>query len=160
MADPDFKHAALPNLPTELLELIGEELGSSFAALSALARVSARFHAVFTRLLYDSPAKAYDPILIIGAARCGNLAALQLAHEKYGADLNRTRIYPITAKEKSQLGIKYNLSPAARWGAPLHFAVAAGHMKVVSWLLSKGVNIEAPGRLYCGCETVEENMPT
>lgn len=159
MADPEFKYAALPNLPTELLEHIGEELGISFAALSSLIRVNKRFHTVFKRFLYDSPAKAHDPILIIGAARCGNLAALQLAHEKYGADLDRIRIYPITAKEKTQLGIKYNLSPAARWGAPLHFAAAAGHMKVVNWLLSKGVDIEAPGRLYCGCETVEENMP-
>ncbi|KAF6842226.1 ankyrin-like protein [Colletotrichum musicola] len=160
MSDSDIKHAALPNLPTELLELIGEELSPSFAALSALTRVSKRFHAVFKRCLYDSPAKAHDPILIIGAARCGNLAALQLAHEKYSADLDRIRIYPITAKEKAQLGIKYNLSPAARWGAPLHFAVAAGQMKVVVWLMSKGVDLEAPGRLYCGCETVEENMPT
>ncbi|KAF6798207.1 ankyrin-like protein [Colletotrichum sojae] len=162
MSNLKYKWAALPNLPTELLELIGEELGLSFGALSALARVSKGFHAVFTRFLYDydSPAKAHAPILIIGAARCGNLPALQLAHEKYGADLNRIRIYPMTVKERSKLGIKYNLSPAARWGTPLHFAVAAGQMKVVAWLMSKGVNLEAPGRPYCGCETVEENMPT
>lgn len=155
--------AMLSSLPTELLLGIGEEIdvhsANSRKTLAALARVNARFHAIFAHLLYDSLAKAHDSVLIIGSARCGNLAALQLAHEKYGVDVDRIRVYPITNKEKSQLGIKYNLSPGARWGTPLHFAAAAGQMKVVSWLLSKNVDIEAPGRLYCGCETVDENMP-
>ncbi|KAF0323114.1 ankyrin-like protein [Colletotrichum asianum] len=47
------------------------------------------------------------------------------------------------------------MSPHARWGAPLHFAIIYGHQDVVEWLISSGVDIEAPARLYCGCDNLD-----
>ncbi|KAF5518127.1 hypothetical protein CGCA056_v011088 [Colletotrichum aenigma] len=136
-------------LPSELLSMIGDFL-DNIHDLSNLARVSQPFYRAFNRLLYKAAVEDHHPGPTIEAASNGNLGALKLAAE-HGANLDYYQVKPLTADEKLAKGIPYQLSPRARWGAPLHFAIIYGHQHVVEWLISKGVDIEAPARLYCGC---------
>ncbi|KAF4856347.1 hypothetical protein CGCSCA4_v001091 [Colletotrichum siamense] len=138
-------------LPLELLSMIGNFLDNTYD-LSNLAHVNQTFYRVFNRLLYEAAVKEHHPGPTIEAASNGNLGALKLAAE-HGANLDYYQVKPLTADEKLAKGIPYQLSPRARWGAPLHFAIIYGHQHVVEWLISKGVDIEAPARLYCGCES-------
>ncbi|KAI8305262.1 hypothetical protein K4K59_012254 [Colletotrichum sp. SAR11_240] len=128
--------------------MIGDFL-ANIHDLSNLARVNQPFYRVFNRLLYEAAVKDHHPGPTIEAASKGNLGALKLAAE-HGANLDYYQVKPLTADEKLAKGIPYQLSPLARWGAPLHFAIIYGHQHVVEWLISKGVDIEAPARLYCG----------
>ncbi|KAE9575410.1 hypothetical protein CGMCC3_g8546 [Colletotrichum fructicola] len=136
-------------LPSELLSMIGDFL-DNIHDLSNLGRVNQTFYRVFNRLLYEAAVKDHHPGPTIEAASKGNLGALKLAAE-HGVNLDYYQVKPLTADEKLAKGIPYQLSPRARWGAPLHFAIIYGHQHVVEWLISKGVDIEAPARLYCGC---------
>ncbi|KAI8266732.1 hypothetical protein K4K56_004720 [Colletotrichum sp. SAR 10_98] len=120
--------------------------------LSNLARVNQPFYRVFNRLLYKAAVEDHHPGPTIEAASNGNLGAVKLAAE-HSANLDYYQIKPLTADEKLAKSIPYQLSPRARWRAPLHFAIIYGHQHVVEWLISKGVDIEAPARLYCGCES-------
>ncbi|KAJ0316638.1 hypothetical protein Brms1b_005356 [Colletotrichum noveboracense] len=135
-------------LPSELHNAIGDFLDDTHD-LSNLARINQTFYRVFNRLLYKAAVKGRHPGPTIAAASNGNLAALKLAAE-HGANLDYHQLKPLTADEILAKGIRYRLSPRARWGAPLHFAIIYGHQHVVEWLISKGVDIEAPARLYCG----------
>ncbi|KAK2779722.1 ankyrin-like protein [Colletotrichum kahawae] len=137
-------------LPSELLNVIGDFL-ENIHELSNLARINQKFYRVFNRLLYEAAVKDHHPGPTIEAASSGNLGALKIAAE-HGANLDYHQVKPLTADEIAAKGIRYPLSPRARWGAPLHFAIIYGHQDVVEWLISKGVDIEAPARLYCGCE--------
>ncbi|KAF4913268.1 hypothetical protein CGCVW01_v010927 [Colletotrichum viniferum] len=136
-------------LPPELLGTIGDFLDNTHD-LSNLARVTQSLYRVFNRLLYEAAVKDHHPGPTIEAASKGNLGALKLAAE-HGANLDYYQVKPLTADEKVAKGIPYQLSPRARWGAHLHFAIIYGHQHVVEWLISQGVDIEAPARLYCGC---------
>ncbi|KAI8231916.1 hypothetical protein K4K57_004758 [Colletotrichum sp. SAR 10_99] len=120
--------------------------------LSNLARVNQPFYRVFNRLLYKAAVEDHHPGPTSEAASNGNLGAVKLAAE-HSANLDYYQIKPLTADEKLAKSIPYQLSPRARWRAPLHFAIIYGHQHVVEWLISKGVDIEAPARLYCGCES-------
>ncbi|KAF4428568.1 hypothetical protein CFRS1_v007535 [Colletotrichum fructicola] len=133
-------------LPSELLSMIGDFL-DNIHDLSNLGRVNQTFYRVFNRLLYEAAVKDHHPGPTIEAASKGNLGALKLAAE-HGVNLDYYQVKPLTADEKLAKGIPYQLSPRARWGAPLHFAIIYGHQHVVEWLISKGVDIEAPARLY------------
>ncbi|KAF4832379.1 hypothetical protein CGCTS75_v004622 [Colletotrichum tropicale] len=139
------------DLLPELMDKIGGFLDDDLVDLCSLSRVNHRFYTIFTRLLYKAAIATHHPGPTIKAASTGNLPALKLATQ-YGADLDYIQGMPLTADEITTMGIRYKLSPHARWGAPLHFAIIYGHQDAFEWLLSKGVNIEAPGRLYCGCE--------
>ncbi|KAJ0332058.1 hypothetical protein COL922a_011493 [Colletotrichum nupharicola] len=141
-------------LPSELHNAIGDFLDDT-RDLSNLARINQTFYRVFNRLLYKAAVKGRHPGPTIAAASNGNLAALNLAAE-HGANLDYHQLKPLTADEILAKGIRYRLSPRARWGAPLHFAIIYGHQNVVEWLISKGVDIEAPARLYCGCEDPDD----
>ncbi|CAI0644815.1 unnamed protein product [Colletotrichum noveboracense] len=141
-------------LPSELHNAIGDFLDDTHD-LSNLARINQTFYRVFNRLLYKAAVKGRHPGPTIAAASNGNLAALKLAAE-HGANLDYHQLKPLTADEILAKGIRYRLSPRARWGAPLHFAIIYGHQHVVEWLISKGVDIEAPARLYCGCEDPDD----
>ncbi|KAI8164914.1 hypothetical protein K4K49_012163 [Colletotrichum sp. SAR 10_70] len=137
-------------LPSELHNAIGDFLDDTHD-LSNLARINQTFYRVFNRLLYEAAVKDHHPGPTIEAASKGNLGALKLAAE-HGANLDYHQLKPLTAEEIAAKDIRYRLSPRARWGAPLHFAIIYGHQHIVEWLISKGVDIEAPARLYCGCE--------
>ncbi|KAI8191220.1 hypothetical protein K4K52_011621 [Colletotrichum sp. SAR 10_76] len=141
-------------LPLELHNAIGDFLDDTHD-LSNLARINQTFYRVFNRLLYKAAVKGRHPGPTIAAASNGNLAAIKLAAE-HGANLDYHQLKPLTADEISAKGIRYRLSPRARWGAPLHFAIIYGHQHIVEWLISKGVDIEAPARLYCGCEDPDD----
>ncbi|KAF9871392.1 hypothetical protein CkaCkLH20_11039 [Colletotrichum karsti] len=159
MNQSDVKRTSICDLPTELLDMIGDGIENDVLAFHNAALVNRRFHQIFNPFLYKAAVAQNHHGPTVNAARAGNLASLKLAAD-HGADLDYIHCVPLTDDDVARMGVPFAPSPFARWGTLLHFAIMAGHEGVVSFLLTKGVNMEAPGRLYCGCDDrVDDLLP-
>ncbi|KAI8231911.1 putative ankyrin repeat protein [Colletotrichum sp. SAR 10_99] len=145
----------LTTTPPEILLAIADLL--SQAALHALALANKRLYDVINPALYAQSVKNEAPDITVLAARDENLDTLKMA-ASFGADMNRVYWVPVPTwakPEEIQLTAP-KTGYGVCWATSLHVAAAYGHYDVVKWLLAEGVDIDVPGKLLCGCLSLNE----
>ncbi|KAJ3957534.1 hypothetical protein N0V92_005893 [Colletotrichum tropicale] len=145
----------LTTTPPEILLAIADLL--SQAALHALALANKRLYDVINPALYAQSVKNEAPDITVLAARDGNLDTLKMA-ASFGADMNRVYWVPVPtwAKPERIQATAPKTGYGVCWATPLHVAAAYGHYDVVKWLLAEGVDVDVPGKLLCGCMSLNE----
>ncbi|KAI8196302.1 putative ankyrin repeat protein [Colletotrichum sp. SAR 10_76] len=145
----------LTTMPPEILLAIADLLPQ--AALRALSPTNKRLYDVINPVLYAQSVKDEAPDITVLAARDGNLDTLKMA-ASFGADMNRVYWVPVPtwAKPEEIQSTAPETGYGVCWATPLHVAAAYGHYDVVKWLLAEGVDIDVPGKLLCGCLSLNE----
>ncbi|KAL4981878.1 ankyrin repeat-containing domain protein [Aspergillus falconensis] len=133
---------SLSSLPTELLELVGENIRSC-QTLNALSRVNRRFRTVFEPLLYCHDARCAPPPsrAVCWAAQYGMMATLDRCLQ-YGVQLPTCALPVQYGRSKDR---QDSCGSTVGWPAenpppphPLCLAVQGGHFKMTEFLLDRG----------------------
>ncbi|KAL2842662.1 ankyrin repeat-containing domain protein [Aspergillus pseudodeflectus] len=132
---------SLSSLPTELLELVGEDI-RSIQTLNALSRVNRRFRNVFEPLLYRQCSRCAPPgPAVCWAARYGMMATLKRCLQ-YGAEIPTCAPPMQYGRAKDH---RYLYGSAVAWSVenpppphPLCLAVQGGHLAMAELLLDRG----------------------